>query len=376
MKIISINTSSKRGGAAFTELSISTKNRVFIASDMNCNDSDLTIYHSKILYLFNVIAFRFTGIDGFFSSFIWIKAINKILKHDLIHIHNVHGYYMPFWVLKKIVFSGVKIVITHHDFYFFTGNEGFPTGIKNYFQRLLVRRYPFSFVNNSERNKKIFKEILSLPNVVSVFPSNNMLNRATKIGYVNINSKVIYNGVIDKSDKRIRKAGNVPRILFVADRLDNEIKGFGTFISALNLIKDLKFEVTVVGKNAPNVKDCNIKFVGHIKPDELRDLYLENDIYVTCSSDETFGRTVVEAISMGLVVVCTEIDVFREILADNAHYFPIGDFAKLYKILDALIKDKSYKIINKITCEYYRDNYSNDRMSQEYFNLYKKHLIS
>lgn len=52
-----------------------------------------------IEFLFHLFLVRFLGLEGFGSYFATNRLINFIdnEKFDLIHIHNLHGYYVNFF---------------------------------------------------------------------------------------------------------------------------------------------------------------------------------------------------------------------------------------------------------------------------------------
>jgi len=56
-----------------------------------------------------------------------------------------------------------------------------------------------------------------------------------------------------------------------------------------------------------------VTFVGNLPNNELPTLYRAADVFVTCSTSETYGLTVLEALSCGTPVVVPHCDVFDEL---------------------------------------------------------------
>jgi glycosyltransferase involved in cell wall biosynthesis len=80
----------------------------------------------------------------------------------------------------------------------------------------------------------------------------------------------------------------------------------------------------------------------------------------------------VEALSRGCKVLCTDIEVFREVGRDHVEYFSPDDPAALLRlILDTLNRPKREMIDKKFFESYKWSNIARDLVS--YFNEYKVH---
>ena len=103
---------------------------------------------------------------------------NKEIKPDIIHLHNIHGYYINiellFNYLKK---NNIKVIWTLHDCWSFTGHcsyfdmvkcEKWKTECKNCPQK---QSYPKSLIDNSKWCYKKKKEIFTSAKVTLVTPS-------------------------------------------------------------------------------------------------------------------------------------------------------------------------------------------------------------
>lgn len=58
-----------------------------------------------------------------------------------------------------------------------------------------------------------------------------------------------------------------------------------------------------------------------VSEEQLRLLYRAADAFIMPSLNEGFGLPVIEAMASGLPVLCSDIDVFREVAGENAYYF-------------------------------------------------------
>jgi glycosyltransferase involved in cell wall biosynthesis len=82
---------------------------------------------------------------------------------------------------------------------------------------------------------------------------------------------------------------------------------------------------------------------GYVSQDEASILYKNARIYVFPSLDEGFGIPLLEALSFSVPVICSDIDVFREIGNDYVKYFKAGDSISLSKKIVSVLKAENLK---------------------------------
>ena len=94
---------------------------------------------------------------------------------------------------------------------------------------------------------------------------------------------------------------------------------------------------------------------GYVSKEEASILYKNARIYVFPSLDEGFGIPILEALSFSLPVICSDIDIFKEVGGDCVEFFKAGDSISLSKkIISVLDSDKlrqndNTKHINKFS---------------------------
>ncbi|MFR9730942.1 glycosyltransferase family 4 protein [Saccharopolyspora sp. MS10] len=74
-------------------------------------------------------------------------------------------------------------------------------------------------------------------------------------------------------------------------------------------------------------RGAEVVFWNGIEEDAYRSLLRRAEALVTASRDEGFGLPVIEAMHSGTPVVCSELDIFREVTGGHARFFPVGDAA-------------------------------------------------
>jgi len=84
----------------------------------------------------------------------------------------------------------------------------------------------------------------------------------------------------------------------------------------IDLIKESKLEKYIV-------------YFSKINDFHLNTLYNSADVFVFPSTYEGYGLPVMEALSCGTPVMCSDIPVFREIYKNNVTYFPVGNYHSL-----------------------------------------------
>ena len=73
----------------------------------------------------------------------------------------------------------------------------------------------------------------------------------------------------------------------------------------------------------------------------------ESDIFIFASSSETFGISLLEAMALGLPIVCSNKSSLPEILDDGGLYFDPNNHIELYNQINKLIKNKKLRKKNQ-----------------------------
>jgi glycosyltransferase involved in cell wall biosynthesis len=175
---------------------------------------------------------------------------------------------------------------------------------------------------------------------------------------------------------RFRPMKKEKLILVVARLFEN--KGIQDVLDALKNIKCGKWAVKIVGegpyrkilekKAMENGLTGTVKFLGWIDNGsvEMKELYGRASIFISASYFESFGLTVLEAVSAGCHPLVSDIGGHRFIIDDDRYFFKKGNVSDLRNKLESLIKNGTHGTEIDIT------RFSWNSVIKEYIDLLEK----
>ena len=259
---------------------------------------------------------------GFGSKAVTEKFIEWVKKYDpdVIHLHNLHGYYINVEVLFKYLKTcGKRIIWTLHDCWAFTGHctyfdyvgcEKWKNGCMQCPQK---KEYPTS--NGLDMSKQHYalkiKLFTGIPNMTLVTPSK-WLADLVKMSYLRkYNTLVIHNGVdttvFKPTNSNIREkyhCENKKIVLGVAAIWDKR-KGLDTFLK-LSKRLDQSYQIILVGLTQEQIQKITKNIIGIERTDsvqELVELYSAADVFVNPTLEDNYPTTNLEAIACGTPVI-------------------------------------------------------------------------
>ena len=321
------------------------------------------------------------------------KLINIIEKYDpqIIHLHNIHGYYLNNYKLfKYLKTSGRKVVWTLHDCWPITGHCAHFEHIKCDKWRdgcekcPLKSSYPKSVLfDRSSKNYFEKKEMFNgLDNLTIVTPSSWLANIVAKSYLKNYPIKIIYNGV----DNEIFKPGGHKSSFLIKNKLTDKFiilgvspklsrsKGLGYFLKISEKLKPDE-QIVLVGRKPGIQLPSNILVTGVVSDvHELAKIYNAADVFVNPTIADTFPTTNLESLSCGVPIVTFDTGGCKEAINKNTGIVvKQGDSMGLLDAI-AIIKKKG-KIYYSCKCRARGVNYFNqsDRLN-DYIKLYQEIL--
>lgn len=339
---------------------------------------------SKLGIYFHVFLSRFFDRHGFGSYFATKKLIKQIkeIKPDVIHLHNVHGYYLNIRLLFEYLKTvDTQIVWTLHDCWSFTGHCSHYTAVGcDKWQTICYKcpqktQYPKSFFDNSKRNYKDKKKLFcGIKNLTIVTPSEWLAEEVKKSFLKGYPVKVINNGI----DLNVFKPAVLERkfiILGVASTW-TERKGFDDFIKLADMLHADE-EIVLVGLSEKQIeslpKDKNIRGIRRTESQQqLAELYSQSLCFVNPTYEDTFPTTNIEALACGTPVITYKTGGSPEIIDEETGVVvEQGDLNAIRDNIDNLKQIQKETISSKCRKRAGLLFEKNKRFS-EYMNLYKE----
>lgn len=266
----------------------------------------------------HAILTRLFDMQGFGSRRATRLFLEKVDAYgpDVIHLHNLHGYYINIELLfQYLKQKKVRVVWTLHDCWAFTGhcvyfqNAGCGKWREQCHRCPLVRQYPASLWLDRSRQNYLKKKALftGLEDMTILVPSHWMETRVRESFLKDYRIKVIYNG-IDLDIYKPTPGGFRQKyglegqfiVLGVANVWE-ERKGLGEFLKMAELLGE-GYRIVLVGLSEEQLARLPEGVLGLPRTDtarELAEIYTAADVFVNPGREETFGLTVAEAMACG-----------------------------------------------------------------------------
>lgn len=259
---------------------------------------------------------------GFGSVNATKKFIEKVKSYDpdIIHLHNIHGYYINIEILFNYLKEENKPVVwTLHDCWAFTGHcshfdyigcDKWRNGCSNCIQK---NEYPSSkVIDSSKFNHEKKKELFtSVKNMTIVTPSKWLANLVNESFLGKYPVKVINNGidleVFKPTKSNFREIYNLQDkfiVLGVAS-VWSEKKGLKYLVELSEKLSD-SHKIVIVGVDEKQKKELPQNIIAITKTNNLRELskiYTTADVFVNTTLQEVMGLVNVESLSCGTPVI-------------------------------------------------------------------------
>lgn len=379
-----------------SRIRINSKNEYYV--DGNFNNEVFDDYYKladSVTFVLRVDTNKYT--DDFLE-----KKFNKLdSKFNIVLVDDIMGSLKKYFNIKsrkkirstieREVIAADRIIIRHVGSYY--SNECYKLCLKHKKQFLLEVPGPTfeGTWNHSLKGKfyalpqelRVKKAIKKSPYCVYVtedalqkrYPCNGISLGCSDVRIFEYNDEKISNKVFDCTKKI-----NIINIGFY----DVKWKGQKDLIKAIKILKKedpaRDYNVSFVGSgNGLALKklvkkldlESNIKFLGSVQHHEIFNLLDNADLYVQTSYSEGLCRSIVEAMSRGLPVVCSDVGGNYELVSDKCLY-PKKNVRCLVKSLKS-IDDCFLNENSKINYEKSK-KYASDVLSQKRDEFYLKFM--
>ncbi len=251
----------------------------------------------------------------------FVEEITKI-KPDLVHIHNIHGYYINIKILLDyLAKTRIPVICTLHDCWNFTGHCAHFENINCTKWETLChdchkkKLYPKSvFIDRSERNYLKKKQLFNnLNNLTIVTPSQWLGNLVKKSFISSFPLHIIHNGIntdtfkphILISLKNKYKIDDTDKIILGVANAWTINKGLNDFFILSSKLSG-NYKIALVGLNEKQIKKLPKNIIGIKRTEsinELSALYSIADVFVNPTYLDNFPTTNIEALACGTPVI-------------------------------------------------------------------------
>lgn len=344
---------------------------------------------NKFYQMLHLLQTRIFDNHGFCSAAITRKFLKIVDKYnpDLIHLHNIHGYYLHVGILfDYLKILNKPIVWTLHDCWAFTGHcthfdyFGCNRWKTVCFDCPLKNMYPKSWIfDQSKRNfKKKMMYFSGISRMAVVTPSSWLSGLVNDSFLSNYPVSVINNGVDLNLFKPCvgqfrynHQLKNLFLLVAVASEW-NSRKGLDYLIELTNHLNDNQILI-VVGLNKSQMSKfpSNVICISRVdNVSDLVDIYSSADVFVNPTLEDSFPTVNIESLACGTPVVTFDSGGSGEMVGENCgHVVVRGDFDSLLSgISDVYRKSKRYF---SASCRLHAEKYfDKNKQFEKYIHLY------
>ena len=394
MKIVQINSECDRGSTGRIAVAISKiltgegiENYVFYSGNHKSNYVNGVQIGSKIDLRFHQALSRFFGDQGFHSTLATWRLVRKLeeINPDIIHLHNLHGYYLNLDILfHYLANSDAKVVWTLHDCWAFTGHCthfalcGCDKWKKECSCCPQPRVYPYSWF--FDRSKELFRRkkalFQSVKDMTLVTPSIWLadLVKESYLGMFNV--RVINNGinlsVFKPTESNFRKCYGLEEkfVLLGVSSVWHDKKGLDVFIELSKRLNPEKYQIVLVGTDAQVDKQLPSNIISIHRTQnqtELAEIYTAADVFLNPTREDNYPTVNMEAIACGTPVITFNTGGSPECIDEKSGVVvPYGDVEAMAESIEFVCNTRTFL---KEDCIAKAASFDQDKKYREYLEL-------
>ncbi len=334
---------------------------------------------------FHAIGSILTDRHGLFSKFATKSFLQQvdIIQPDVVHLHNVHGYYINVpMLLRYLKQKNIPTVITMHDFWLMTGHcayinqscDRWKTGCGNCPR---LNQYPAAKFDNTKANWKWKASLfVDMPNVTLV-PVSYWLGRYVDESLLkNVKQNVIYNGIDTNVFKPFDGGASVKgvdwskfTIMAIATRW-TEANGYQDVMKLSSIIPD-SCQIIMVGLDEQQMSNLPKNIIGFRKTEsftQLQELYTKSDVIFNPNREVTFGLVTAEAMACGTPAIVLR-DTAGEEIVDEQTGFVVDTIEEVIDLIPRIRALEKKKMSD--ACRFrVNELFNADKQYQKYIDLY------
>ena len=356
------------------------------------SQSKLLPVGSKLSIALHGLITRFFDMHGLGSKLATRRFVREIekLRPDVMHIHNIHGYFLNYKILFEYLSKAdIPVVWTVHDCWLYTGHcyhyasvgcEKWKTQCENCPQKTA---FPTSiFLDRSRQNFNDKKAAFtSLKNLTIVTVSEWMKGEMSHSFLKDCYYQVIHNGIdlnvfdVQPDDRAVREKyglGDRNIILGLASIWSKE-KGWDDFVKMSEMLNEDEV-IVMVGVSEEQQKRLPRNIVAIRRTENVRqlaELYSAATAFVNPTWQDNYPTVNLEAIACGTPVVTYRTGGSIEVITeDTGRIVEQGDVAGLLKAVREIAEKGKVQYTAKCRA-FALENFCKEDRYADYLKLYE-----
>ena len=342
--------------------------------------------YSRVGFILDALGTRLLDAHGLGNYYNTPRIIRKLeeFKPDVIHLHNLHGYWINYVLLFNYLKKkhDIKVVWTFHDCWHFTGHCTHFDYVKcnkweqGCYKCIQTKEFPSSLFDYSKRNYRLKRNAFtSVKNMVIVTPSEWLKSKVKRSFLNRYEIKVINNGIDVDVFKptpnkdlinSIKSRGYSSIVLGVAAYW-NERKGLEYIQNVAMKRRDWYFVIIGAVKKDQLIQLENMQYIDRTEnTDELCMWYSSADVLAQPTLEDTYPTTNLEAIACGTPVVTFPVGGSEEIVLKSGYGLVTKDKTEgaLLEALEKSINNPYFSIKSDFVLD-------SRKTFEKYVDLYK-----
>lgn len=312
----------------------------------------------------------------------WVKEYDP----DVIHLHNIHGYYIHIGVLFDYLKTcGKRIIWTFHDCWAFTGHcshfvhRGCERWRSGCYECPLKKTYPISM--GLDRSKKNYREkkqwFTAIPNMTIVTPSKWLADLVKQSFFMEYDVLRISNGIDLTAFQpvpgtfRERFGLQKKKIVLGVSSVWTESKGYPDYLKLAKILPE-DYCVVLVGVTPEQKAALPENIVGITRTNdvaELAQIYTCADVFVNMTYLDTYPTVNLEAQACGTPVITYRTGGSPESLDASCGW--VLEQGNVQAVADAILRVENWENYSEY-CKKRSAAFDKKRMCQDYIGIYQK----
>lgn len=340
------------------------------------------------LHGFHTRLFDRHGLASASATYQLLKEIQSI-NPDIIHLHNIHGYYLNYKILFDFLAQqNIPIVWTLHDCWAFTGHCTYFSDINclkwqaHCSKCPKKKNYPGSlFLDNSYDNFEYKKEYFNKLSNLTIVTVSHWLASMVKQSFLSKHPlQVIHNGVsihdfypiADTVEMNAKYGFNNRKVLLAVATSWSKNKGWEDYIKLAELLP-AEYVIVLVGVTRKQKSLLPPNIIGIERTENLQELarlYSHAHVLLNLSYQETFGMTTIEAAACGTPAIVYNATASPELVTNETGLIvDPGDIRGVLKAIEAIVSKGKHFYIQACR-QFVLNNFNKEDRFKDYFELY------